>query len=96
MINEACVKAITKRKNSVKWEVRRAWDAYNESDLRARFEDRVALVLDRKNVESTAYRDTLKLYGQRKLIAHGKSLATGIDVPAIIGQIYQIASELKP
>ena len=94
-INDECAKAIARRKSSPSWDIRRAWDAHNENDLRLRFEDRLALLLDRTNVVSDAYRRTVKLYGQRNLVAHGKSLATGIDVPTIIGELYQIASELR-
>jgi hypothetical protein len=43
--------------------------------------------LDRSNATSGAYRETIKLYGQRNAIAHGKSLTTAIDVPAIIAQL---------
>ena len=59
-------------------------------------EDRAALLLDRSNTAGDAYRVTIRLYGQRNQLAHGKSLATGIDVPAMIGELYRIASELSP
>ena len=95
-INEECVKAIVRRKDNSNWEMRRAWDSFDEGRLRMRFEDRVALLLDRADSKSAAYRDTINLYGQRNQVAHGKSLATGIDVPAVISQLYQIASELSP
>lgn len=94
-LNDECVKAITRRKSNPNCEVRRAWDAHNEQSLRLRFEDRAALLLDRRNTASDAYRRTIKLYNQRNAVAHGTSLATGIDVPAVIADLYQIVSEMS-
>lgn len=93
-INEACEAAIRTMLASNDWKQRRAWDAYNPDDLRIRFEDRAALVLDRTNGAGTGYRKTMNFYGERNRVAHGKSLATGIDVPFVISEIYQIASEI--
>jgi hypothetical protein len=39
-------------------------------------------------------RKTMRLYGQRNRVALGKSLATGIDIPFVISEVYQIISEL--
>ncbi len=95
-INDVCEKAIRKRRSSVDWPSRRAWDIHDPDNLRAtKFEDRVALVLDRSNAKSDAYKLTMRYYGERNRVAHGKTLATGIDVPFIITQVYQIISELK-
>lgn len=95
-INDVCEKAVRQRRSSVTWEARRAWDAHDPDNMRAKFEDRVALVLDRFNTTSNAYKRTIRYYGQRNQVAHGKSLATGIDVPFIIAEAYQIISELVP
>lgn len=94
-INDVCEKAVRKRSSSVNWRTRRAWDAHDPDNLRAKFEDRAALVLDRANTKSDAYKKTMQYYGQRNRVAHGTSLATGIDVPFIITEVYQIISELR-
>lgn len=94
-INEACETAIRNRLAGDQWEKRRAWDLHNPDDLRARFEDRAALVLDRRNERGNGYRTTMRYYGQRNMVAHGNSLATGIDVPFVISEIYQIVSEIR-
>ncbi|HMK89386.1 MAG TPA: hypothetical protein VK446_07115 [Methylocystis sp.] len=94
-INGVCEKAIRKHRKSVSWRARRAWDAHDPDNIRAKFEDRAALVLDRFNTQSDAYRKTIRYYNQRNQVAHGKSLATGINVPFVITEIYQIISELR-
>lgn len=93
-INRMAEQAVRRHRSSTVWTERRAWDAHDPDTMRARFEDRVALVLDRANTESDAYRRTIRYYGWRNGIAHGTTLATGIDVAAIIGDFYQIDSEL--
>lgn len=94
-INRAAEQAIRTRRSSIRWEDRRAWDAHDPENMRAKFEDRAALVLDRLNVVSDAYRRTIRYYGWRNGIAHGATLATGIDVPVVIGDLYQIAGEIR-
>ncbi|KTS36497.1 hypothetical protein NS228_01240 [Methylobacterium indicum] len=94
-INRMAEQAVRNRRSSIRWEDRRAWDAHDPENMRAKFEDRAALVLDRLNVAPDAYRRTIRYYRWRNGIAHGASLATGIDVPAIIGDLYQIAGELR-
>ena len=93
-INLACEAAVRAHRSSVDWFERRAWDAHNPDDMRAKFEDRAALVLDRSNVRSDAYRRTIRYCGQRNRIAHGQTLATGIDVTSIISDLYRIGSEI--
>lgn len=95
-INDVCERAIRQRRSSVNWETRRAWDAHDPDNMRAKFEDRAALVLDRFNTKSDAYKRTIGYYGQRNQVAHGRSLATGIDVPFVISDVYQIIGELAP
>lgn len=94
-INDACEVAVRKRNANPDWEERRAWDSHNADDLRAKFEDRAALVLDRQNKVSDGYRRTIRYYGERNRVAHGRSFATGIDLPFVIGDIYQIISQLR-
>ena len=88
--------AIRNRLGSANWEIRRAWDAHDPDNMRAKFEDRAALVLDRANQNTEAYRKMIRYFGQRNRVAHGTSLASGIDVPTVISDAYQIASELSP
>jgi hypothetical protein len=94
-INRVAELAVRNRRSSIRWEDRRAWDAHDPESMRAKFEDRAALVLDRLNVDSDAYRRTIRYYGWRNGIAHGTQLATGIDVPVVISDLYQIAGELR-
>lgn len=91
-LNDACEAAIRIRLSSADWEIRRAWDSHNPENMRAKLEDRVALVLDRT---TDVYRKVIRYYGERNRVAHGTSLASGIDVPFIIGEFFQIVSELR-
>lgn len=95
-INRAAEAAVRTRRASIRWEDRRAWDAHDPDNMRAKFEDRAALVLDRFNATSNAYKRAIRYYGWRNAIAHGTNLATGIDVASTILDLYQIASEIKP
>ena len=94
-VNELCTSAIGRRLSDAKWETRRAWDAYNPDNLRFKFEDRLALVLDRSNSVNDSYRSAIRLYQQRNLIAHGKSLASGVDVSQIIAEVYVIIGNMR-
>ena len=82
-------------RSSVRREDRRAWDAHDPENLRTKFEDRAALVLDRLNLASDAYHRTIRYDGWRNGIAHGATRATGIDVPTVIGDLYRIPGELR-
>lgn len=95
-INRVAEAAVRTRRADIRWEIRRAWDAHDPDNMRAKFEDRAALVLDRFNTSSEAYRRTIRYYGWRNAIAHGTNLATGIDVASIILDLYQIAGEITP
>ncbi len=95
-INRVAEAAVRTRRASVRWEERRAWDAHDPDNMRAKFEDRAALVLDRANATSDAYRRAIRYYGWRNAIAHGTNLATGIDVASTILDLYTIASEIRP
>lgn len=95
-INRVAEQAVRNRRSSSRWEDRRAWDAHDPDNMRAKFEDRAALVLDRFNTTSDAFKRTKRYYNQRNEIAHGTSLATGIDVPYIIQDMYRIIAELRP
>jgi hypothetical protein len=91
-LNDVCEQAVRRRRQSSDWEVRRAWDAHDPDRPRAKFEDRAALVLDR---EGPAYREMIKWYGERNRLAHGRSLATALDIPSIIAAFYRISAEMR-
>ena len=95
-VNEIAEKAIRKRRADARWEYRRAWDGLNPDDMRRiRFEDRLAIVLDRQAGKGSSFNQAIRLYGERNRVAHGTSLAQGIDVPTIIAQVYQFESEMS-
>lgn len=93
-LNEVSEAAVRQRRSSINWEYRRAWDAHDPDNMRAKFEDRAALVLDRFNIASDAYRRTIRYYGLRNKIAHGNNLATGIDVSFVIRDFFSIIGEI--
>lgn len=94
-INRVAELAVRTRRSRIRWGDRRAWDAHDPESMRTRFEDPAARVLHRLNVASDAYRRTIRYSGWRNGIAHGSQLATGIDVPVVIGDLYQIAGEFR-
>lgn len=93
-IDEVCEAAVRQRRDSDDWSLRRAWDAFDPDNLRVRFEDRSGPRARPIQQESDAYERTLRYYRERNRVAHGRSLATAIDVPFIISDLYPIASEL--
>ena len=90
-INRAAIEAVRRRLSSVNWDERRAWDAHDPDKMRTKFEDRVALVLDRT---SDIYKKTIRYYGWRNQIAHGTNLATGIDVARTVQDFFVIAGSI--
>lgn len=84
-IDDKCRDAVRRRRGDPAWQVRRGWDLYNPDDPRLSglvFEDRVRLVLDEQAGRGSPYALTLKHYGVRNQIAHGKLQATRISVSA--------------
>jgi hypothetical protein len=98
-IDNACRTAIRKRRASLDWAVRRAWDLYNPEDKRLSglgFEDRVALVLDRRGGPGSPWARVQFYYALRNQIAHGMLRPDRIDVTSAVGEFYQIQSALMP
>src|ERR1700677_2339221 len=73
-IDETCRTAIRKRSASSDWSVRRAWDLYNPAEKRLSglsFEDRAALILDRRGGPGSPWARVQFYYALRNQIAHG-------------------------
>jgi hypothetical protein len=97
-IDEKCRAAIRVRQASGNWATRRAWDLYNPDDRRLsglRFEDRVALVLDRGAGHGSPWSRVMRYYELRNQIAHGDLQAQRIDVDAVVQEFFQIQSVLQ-
>ena len=96
-IDARCRAAVSRRRSHADWQVRRAWDLYNPSEARfsgLSFENRARLVLDGQAGRGSAYSMTIKHYGSRNQIAHGKLQATRIDVSAFVADCYTIQAAL--
>lgn len=93
-VDEACRKAIRKGQAARTWRDRRAWDLYNPDDKRLSglsFEDRLALVIERK---APAWKLITGYYALRNQIAHGGFAQTPIDVPSVVKDLYTVQSQL--
>ena len=96
-LNRACSKAIRDGQNAPRWEDRRTWSLYNPSDPRLsglRLEDRAALVLDRDDPKRH-FSKLMTHYEARNIIAHGKLLATAIDIDAMVDDLYVIQGAFR-
>jgi hypothetical protein len=92
-IDRSCRQAIRSRAASGNWQIRRAWDLYNPDDNRMsglKFEDKTALVLDRKQGQGSPWARVMSYYNLRNQIAHGTLLAQRIDVDSVIQEFFQI------
>lgn len=97
-IDRNCRAAIRNRVASGNWQIRRAWDLYNPDDDRMsglKFEERTALVLDRKGGAGSPWAKVMNYYSLRNQIAHGTLLADRIDVDFVIQEFFQIQSALN-
>jgi hypothetical protein len=95
-IDEKCRDAIRRGRRNPNWAIRRAWALYNPDDKRLSglsFEDRAALVLNR---DDPPWRNAIRHYNTRNLIAHGRLQAYRIDVPAVVAEFYTIQSAMRP
>lgn len=98
-LNESCRSAIRKRQSNPDWTRRRAWDLYDPDDKRLSglsFEERVSLVLDKKDSIGGEWKLVMTYYAQRNKIAHGGSHEQRIDLNLVIGHFYQIQSKIAP
>ena len=96
-IDERCRDAVRRRRADPDWQVRRAWDLYNPEESRfsgLTFEGRVMLVLDGRGGRGSPFALTVKHYGIRNQIAHGRLIATRVNVSAFVGDCYTIQSAL--
>ncbi len=97
-IDEVCREAIRRRKDDPDWNIRRAWDLYNPDDKKLSglsFEERAALVLDRKGGRGSPWAKVMDYYALRNQIAHGTLRSHRIDVPAVVTDFYQTQSALS-
>ncbi|MGQ0484907.1 MAG: hypothetical protein ACT4SY_06100 [Hyphomicrobiales bacterium] len=98
-LDDRCRNAIRRRRDNPDWTRRRGWDLYNPEDRKLSglsFEDRVSLVLDRQAGRGSAWSKVMKWYGLRNLIVHGGSYEQRIDLNFVIGEFYEIQSEIAP
>lgn len=96
-IDRRCRDAARWRRQDADWQVRRAWDLYNPDDKRfsgLSFEDRTRLVLDGNGGRGSPYALTMKHYGIRNEIAHGKLRSTRIEVSAFVQDCFTIQAAL--
>jgi hypothetical protein len=97
-IDDTCRAVIRNRQSNRDWAVRRAWDLYNPDDDRLsglRFENRTALVLDRKAGTGSPWAKVMQYYSLRNQIAHGDLHAQRIDVHAVVQDFFQIQAALQ-
>ena len=96
-IDGSCRAAIRKKLASPDWSVRRAWDRYNPDDRRLSglaFEDRVALVIDRRGGSGSPWARVQFFYALRNEMAHGRLRSDRVHVTAVVAELYQIQSAL--
>jgi hypothetical protein len=97
-IDDRCRAAVRARQQSGNWAVRRAWDLYNPDDDRLSglsFEDRVALVLDRRAGPGSPWAKSMRYYALRNQIAHGELRAHRINVDQVAQEFFQIQGALQ-
>jgi hypothetical protein len=97
-IDDHCRQAIRNKVASGNWQIRRAWDLYNPDDDRMSglgFEDRTALVLDRRAGPGSPWAKVTNYYSLRNQIAHGTLLARRIDVDFVVQEFFKIQGALN-
>lgn len=97
-VNDVCRRAIKKRVTGENWAKRRAWDLYNPDDPRLsglKFEDRVALVLDKQGGRGSPWALVMFYYEIRNQIAHGTLKPDRIDVTDAVREFFIIQSHLQ-
>lgn len=98
-IDDKCRAAIKARSDASDWGRRRGWDIYNPSDRRLSglsFEDRVALVVDKRARSVSSFSEILKYYNLRNKAAHGKFDATRIDIASVAVVFRKLVGLLAP
>ena len=97
-IDNRCRDAVRRRRQTTDWQIRRAWDLYNPDDRRfsgLSFEDRTRFVLDGQGGRGSPYALTIKHYGIRNEIAHGKLRSTRVDVGIFVQDCFVIQAALQ-
>ena len=93
-VEDACREAIRRGQAQRDWRSSRVWSLYNPEDRRLsglRFEDRLALVLEKG---SENWRRAMQHYNVRNQIAHGTLRSERIDVTAVVQEFYLMHSAL--
>ena len=93
-VEDACRDAIRSGQAQRDWKSSRVWSLYNPDDRRLsglRFEDRLALVLE-KGGEN--WRRAMRHYNLRNQIAHGTLRSERIEVTTVVQEFYLIQSSL--
>jgi len=94
-VNEACIRAIKSRQAATNWLRRRGWDILRPDDRRLgglSFEDRVALVLDRRTED---YRQVKRYYDIRNMAAHGKFQGDYLDIGRVAADLQTLFGRLS-
>ena len=96
-VDDACRAAINRRTVSADWEMRRGFDIYDTDDKRLSglpFDRRAAMVLDRRAGRGSPFAKLLNYYAIRNQIAHGKLLASRIDVTSDLADFFIIQAAI--
>lgn len=91
-VEDACREAIRRGQAQRDWRSSRVWSLYNPDDRRMsglRFEDRLALVLEKG---SENWRRAMQHYNVRNQIAHGTLRSERIEVTTVVQEFYLIQS----
>ena len=91
-VEDACREAIRRGQAQRDWPSSRAWSLYDPDDRRLsglRFEDRLALVLEKG---SEYWKRAIQHYNVRNQIAHGAMRSERIEVTAVVQEFYLLQS----
>ena len=94
-VENACREAIRRGQAQRDWKSSRAWSLYDPDDRRLsglRFEDRLALVLEKG---SEYWKRAIQHYNVRNQIAHGAMQSHRIEVTAVVQMFYLIQSSFE-
>ena len=69
---------------------------YNLEPDRMKFEDRLAMVVDKNAGRGSAWNMAMTYYGLRNNIAHGTSNRSGISAASVAQDLYAIQSQFVP
>jgi hypothetical protein len=95
-VDDRCRAVIRGGRSHAEWRRRRIWQFYNPDDPRLsglKFEDRVALLLDRDAGRGSAYARAVSYYALRNAIAHGRLRSDRIDVQRVVADLFIIQAD---